>query len=104
MKISDISAEISDIGDNRSEIGDGNLFEGKIVEKLEILPKFRLNFVCGTHARVGNFLLQNIKDISEISVKYQRYIGNIGKNIGDISRYIGIYRKYIKMVRFEILT
>ena len=33
-----------------------------------------------------------IADISEISEKYRRYIGNIGKNIGDISRYIGIYR------------
>ena len=57
--------------------------------------------------RVADFLLQNIEDISEISVKYRRYIGNIGKNIGDISEisgYIGIYRKYIKMTRFEILT
>ena len=42
-----------------------------------------------THAHVGAFLLQNIEDISEISVKYRRYIGNIGKNIEDISRYIG---------------
>ena len=48
--------------------------------------------VSGTHARVADFLLQNIGDISEISVKYRRYIGNIGKNIEDISRYIGIYR------------
>ena len=46
----------------------------------------------GTHARVADFLLQNIGDISEISVKYRRYIGNIGKNIEDISRYIRIYR------------
>ena len=45
-----------------------------------------------THTRVADFLFQNIEDISEISVKYQRYIGNIGKNIEDISRYIGIYR------------
>ena len=54
--------------------------------------------------RVGDFLLQNIEDISKISVKYRRYIVNIGKNSEDISRYIRIYRKYIQMVRFEILT
>ena len=61
--------------------------------------------------RVGDFLLQNIEDISEISVKYHRYIGNIGKNIKDISRYIGdisgyikIYQKSIQMAIFEILT
>ena len=51
-----------------------------------------------THARVANFLLQNIEDISEISVKYRRYIGNIGKNIGDISEisgYIGDISGYI---------
>ena len=67
--------------------------------------------VSGTQARVTDFLLQNIENISEISVKYRRYIGNIGKNIEDISRYIGnvsgyirIYRKYIQMTRFEILT
>ena len=60
---------------------------------------------------MGDFLLQNIEDISEISVKYQRYIGNIGKNIEDISRYIsdisgyiGIYHKYIQITIFEILT
>ena len=41
MKISDISAEISDIGDNRNEIGHGNSFEGKIAEKLEISSIFR---------------------------------------------------------------
>ena len=41
MKISDISAEISDIGDNRSEITHGNSFEGKIAEKWEISPIFR---------------------------------------------------------------
>ena len=97
MKISDISAKISDISDNRSEIGHGNSFEGKITEKLENLsifrryigigPKFMRNFVCETHARVGDFLFQNIEDISEISVKYRRYIGNIGK-------ILEIYRKY----------
>ena len=67
---------------------------------------------------MGDFLLQNIEDISEISVKYQRYIGNIGKNIEDISRYISdisgyisdisgyirIYHKYIQITIFEILT
>ena len=58
----------------------------------------------GTHVGVGDFLFQNIEDISEISVKYRRYIGNIGKNIEDISGYIVIYRKYIQMTRFEILT
>ena len=54
-----------------------------------------------------NFLLQNIEDISEISVKFRTYIGNIVKNIRDISEIsgnIGIYRKYIKMTRVEILT
>ena len=48
-------------------------------------PKFRRV----KHARVIDFLLQNIEDISEISVKYRRYIGNIGKNIGDISEISG---------------
>ena len=104
MKISDISAKISDISENRSEIGHGNSFEGKIIEKSKILPifrqyigigqKFRRNFVCGTHARVGDFLFQNIEDISEISVKYRRYIENIGKNIKDISGYIGYISKW----------
>ena len=51
--------------------------------------------VSKTHARVADFLLQNIEDISEISVKYRRYIGNIGKNIGDISGYIGDISGYI---------
>ena len=99
--------EISDIGDNRSEISHGNSFEGKIAEKLEILPIYRYRTEISTsetHTRVSDFLLQNIEDISEISVKYRRYIENIGKNIGDISGYIEIYRKYIQMTRFEILT
>ena len=54
-----------------------------------------------THARVADFLIQNIEDISEISVKYQRYIGNIGKNIGDISEisgYIGDISGYIRNI------
>ena len=47
---------------------------------------------------MADFLLQNIEDISEISVKYRRYIENIGKNIGDISKisgYIGDISGYI---------
>ena len=51
-----------------------------------------------THTCVTDFLVQNIEDISEISVKYRRYIGNIGKNIGDISKisgYIGDISGYI---------
>ena len=85
MKISDISAEISDIGDNQSEIGHGNLFEGKIAENRKFRRNFadisvsERNFVCGTHVRAGDFLLQNIENISEISVKYRRYIENISK-------------------------
>ena len=51
--------------------------------------------VSGTHARVADFLLQNIEDISEISEiyrKYRRYIGNIG-DISEISVKISkIYR------------
>ena len=99
--------EISDIGDNRSEISHGNLFKGKIAEKSKISPIYRYQTEISaseTQARVGDFLLQNIEDISEILVKYHRYIENIGKNIEDISRYIGIYRRYIQMARFEILT
>ena len=41
--------------------------------------------------------IENIGDISEISVK-------ISEIYRDISGYIGIYRKYIQMTRFEILT
>ena len=41
---------------------------------------------------MGDFLLQNIENIS---IKYRRYIENIGKNIDDISGYIEIYQKYI---------
>ena len=58
-------------------------------------PKFWRNFVSVTHVRVGDFLLQNIGDISKISVKYRRYIVNISKNIGDISGYIGDISGYI---------
>ena len=47
---------------------------------------------------MGDFLLQNIEDISEISVKYQRYIGNIGKNIEYISRYISDISGYIRNI------
>ena len=42
-----------------------------------------------THVHVADFLLQNIGDISEISVKYRRYIGNIDKNIEEISEISG---------------
>ena len=44
---------------------------------------------------MSDFLLQNIEDISKISVKYRRYIGNISKNIEDISGYIGDISGYI---------
>ena len=98
MKISDISAEIS------AKYRISATTEAKLVMKFRLREKslknrkFRRYFadisvsdrnfgeisVSGTHARVSDFLLQNIGDISEISVKYRRYIGNIGKNIGDI--------------------
>ena len=40
IKISDISAEISDIGNNRSEISHEKSFEGKIAEKSKISSIF----------------------------------------------------------------
>ena len=95
-------SEISNIGDNRSEINHGNSFEGKIAEKIgnffDISPIYRYRteisgkFQRVEHTRVGDFLLQNIENIS---IKYRRYIENISKNIGDISGYIEIYQKYI---------
>ena len=94
MKISDISTEISDIGDNRSEISHGNSFEGKFVEKSEISPIYRyrteisVKFRQVKHTHMGDFMLQNIEDISETSIKYRRYVEYIGKNIGNISGYI----------------
>ena len=80
--------------------------ENRLEEKSKKIGKCRryfadisvsdLNFgeisVSKTHARVAGFLLQNIGDISEISVKYRRYIENIGKIIGDISEISMIYR------------
>ena len=99
--------------------------ENRLEEKSEKIRKYQRNIVeisvtdrnIGRHigdwghARVGKNYWIFLGDISEISVKYRRYIGNIGKNIedisryiGDISGYIGIYRKYIQITRFEILT
>ena len=86
-----------------------SLMENRLREKSLKNRKFRRYFadisvldrnfgeilVSGTHARVADFLLQNIGDISGISVKYRRYIGNIGKNIEDISRYVGDISGYI---------
>ena len=54
MKISDISAEISDISDNRSKIGHGNSFEGKIAEKSEISPIYRYRTEISTKFRLWN--------------------------------------------------
>ena len=120
--------EISDISDHISAIYRISAYsktifatENRLEEKAKKILKCRRYFtdisvsdrnfseisVSTTHARVADFLLQNIEDISEISVKFRRYIGNIGKNIRDISEIsgnIGIYRKYIKMTRVEILN
>ena len=66
-----------------------SLMENRLREKSLKNQKFRRYFadisvsdrnfgeilVSGTHVRVADFLLQNIRDISEISVKYRRYIG-----------------------------
>ena len=105
MKFFDISAEISAKYRISATTEVKSVMEIHLREKslknrkfrryIDIGPKFRRNFVCETHARMGDFLFQNIEDISEISVKYRRYIGNIGKNIEDISGYIRIYRGYI---------
>ena len=59
IEISDISADISAI----YRISDRNFGEISVSR---------------THAHVADFLLQNIENISEISVKYRRYIVNIG--------------------------
>ena len=67
--------EISDIGDNQSEMSHGNSFEGKIVEKLKISSIYRYRTeisASGTHTRVGDFLLQNIENISKISEIYRK--------------------------------
>ena len=113
IEISDISADISAIyrisglietifdTENRLQeksrkIGEYRRYFGDISAKYRILTEISVEIsMVGKHARVGIFLVfsgRYIGDISEISVKYRRYIGNIGKNIGDISRYIGIYR------------
>ena len=106
IKIFDISAEISTKYRISVTTEAKSVMEKRFREKALKNWKFRRYFadisvsdrnfgeisVSGTHTRVTQFLLQNIGDISEISVKYWRYIGNIGKNIEDISRYIGIYR------------
>ena len=106
IKIFDISAEISAKYRISVTTEAKSVMENHLREKLLKNQKFRRYFadisvsdrnfgeisVSGTHARVADFLLKNIGNISEISVKYRRYIGNIDKNIEDISRYIGIYR------------
>ena len=51
IKISDISAEISDIGDNRNEISHEKSFEGKIAKKSKISPIFRLYIGIGPKFR-----------------------------------------------------
>ena len=109
IKISDISAEISVKYRISATTETKSVMEIRLREKSLKNRKFRKYFVdisvsdrnfgkilvSGTHARMGDFLLQNIEDISEISVKYRRYIENIGKNIEDISRYIGDISGYI---------
>ena len=121
IEISDISDDISAI--YRISAYSKTIFatENRLEEKSKKILKCRRYFsnisvsdrnfgeisVSTIHARVADFLLQNIEDISEISVKIRRYIEIIGKNISDISKISGnivIYRKYIKMTRFEILT
>ena len=112
IEISDISADISAI--YRISAYSEAIFatENRLEEKSKKIGKYRRYFVdisvsernfgeisvSRTHTRVADFLLQNIEDISEISVKYRRYIENIGKNIGDISKisgYIGDISGYI---------
>ena len=109
MKIFDISAEISTKYRISVTTEAKSVMEIRLREKSLKNRKFRRYFadisisdrnfskisVSGTHARMGDFLLQNIEDISEISVKYHRYIENIGKNIEGISRYIGDISGYI---------
>ena len=103
IEISDISADISAI--YRISAYSEAIFatENRLEEKCKKIGKCRRYFadisvsdrnlgeisVSRTQARVADFLLQNIKDMLEISVKYRRYIGNIGKNIRDISEISG---------------
>ena len=112
IEISDISADISAI--YRISAYSEAIFatENCLEEKSKKIGKYRRYFtdisvsdrnfgeisMSRTHARVTDFLLQNIGDISEISVKYRKYIRNICKNIGDISKisgYIGDISGYI---------
>ena len=103
IEISDISADISAIYRISAYSEPMFSIENYLEEKSKKIEKCRRYFtnisvsdrnfgqisVSRTHACVADFLLQNIEDISEISVKYRRYIGNIGKNIGDISEISG---------------
>ena len=98
IKIFDISAEISAKYRISVTTEAKLVMENRLREKSLKYRKFRRYFadisvsgrnfgeisVSGTHARCADFLLQNIGDISEISVKYRRYIGKISE----------IYRKY----------
>ena len=83
--------EILDIGDNRSEMSHGNSFEGKIVEKSKISSIYRYRTeisASGTHTHVGDFLLQNIEnisEISEISIKISKIYRDISAIYWDIS-------------------
>ena len=112
IEISDISADISAIYWISAYSEAIFATKNRLEEKSKKIRKCRRYFadisvsdrnfgeisVSKTHARVTDFLLQNIEDISEISVKYRRYIGNIDKNIGDISEisgYIGDTSGYI---------
>ena len=96
MKISDISIEISAKYQISATIEAKSVMKIRLREKSLKNRKFRRYIGIGPkfrrvkHTRVWViFMLQNIEDISEISVKYRGYIGNIGENIGDISGYIG---------------
>ena len=105
MNIFDISIEISAKYQISATTETKSVMEIRLREKSQKNRKFcryfadisvsDRNFDCGTHARMGDFLFQNIEGISKISVKYRRYIGNIGKNIEDISGYIGNISGYI---------
>ena len=79
LKIFDISAEIS------AKYRISVTTEAKSVMEIRLREKPLKNRKFRRYFAVGDFLLQNIEDISEVSVKYRRYIRNIGKNIGDIS-------------------
>ena len=63
MKIFDISAEISAKYRISVTTEVKSVIEIRLREKSLKNRKFRRDFVCGTHAHVGDFLLQNIEDI-----------------------------------------